>query len=291
MTAEISLPGLHLAFAPEHWTKPGLFLAFVGPPFRVSRQLNDAVRSCVEHIRKFQTLATLVADLQPTLALDRDELERDGHTQAHRSRQFTALIEVMFCELYSTLDGVRYTVLALYRKCRGVQERSTSKLFSRAAARDYGPEFPEEIRLVLAAAHESWFPELRRLRTAFTHGGLGSCMLSQDRHSISYMNPSLGDEATAHVIPDIVSHLNHLASATFAIVDAVFSYLYGRLEPEPKPHLCGVYKHRMYMREVTAELNLSQASGRCMSRSWFDSDPDHRCPVADRCQAYARSAA
>ena len=282
---------LHFEFAPEHWTAPGKFLRFIGPPFAVSRQLNDAVRSCAEHIDKYQTFATLAADLQPTLVLDREELARDGHSPVRRSRQFTAIVEVLVCELYSMLDGLRYTLFVIYRRCRGVQQKSTNQLFAKAASRGYGAEFPEDLRIVLAAAYGDWLPELRRLRTAFTHGGLGFCSLARDGDRIAYINPSLGDSATAHVIPDIVAHVNRLAEGVFTLLREVFGYLYSQLEPRPSDQACGVYRNRFYMRKVAPTHDLNRGSGVCASRSWFDAEADFRCPLADTCEAYHRTAA
>lgn len=291
MGSSVQEPSLHLTFAPEHWTAPGKFLRFIGPPFVVSRQLNDAVRSCAEHIDKYETFATLASELQSKLALDREELDRDGHTPATRSRQYAAMVEVLVCELYSMLDGLRYSLFAIYRRCRGVQQKSTSQLFSKAAAGGYGSDFPEDLRMLLAAAYADWFPELRRLRTAFTHGGLGLCSLSRDGDCIAYMNASLGDTATAHVIPDIVTHVNHLADGVFTLLRAVFGYLYSQLEPVPSDQPCGVYRNRFYMRKVAPTSDLNHNSGVCTSRAWFDEEPDFRCPLANTCEAYHRTAA
>lgn len=280
---------LHFAFAPERWTAPGKFLRFDGPPFAVSRQLNDAVRSCADHIDKYETFAALATDLQSGLHLDREELDRDGHTPATRSRQYAAMVEVLICELYSMLDGLRYTLFAIYRRCRGVQQNSTNQLFARAASRGYGADFPDALRVPLAAAYTDWFPELRRLRTAFTHGGLGSCFPSPDSNRITYMNSSLGDSATAHVIPDIVALVNRLANGVFALLRAAFGYLYSRLEPVPSEQSCGVYRNRFYMRKVVPTSDLNRGSGVCASRGWFDAEPDFRCPLANTCEAYHRT--
>lgn len=279
-----------MQFQPALWTPAGKFRLFLGAPFVNSRALNEAVQSCVDHTRKYETFAELASELKPKLALDRDELETNGYTPAHRSRQFAALIEVLICELYAVLDGLRYTTFAVYRKVRGVQSGSTSRFFSKAAERTYGKDFPEELLTLLTAAYVDWFPELRRLRTAFTHGGLGSCSMSQDRTQISYMNSSLGTNEVAHVVPNIVSHLNEIAAAVFKLVHEFFEYLYSRLEQVESDQFCGFYRGRAYMRRVKPEALLEWSSGICTSRQWFDGDgaPEFRCPLADECAAYHR---
>lgn len=285
-----SEPRFHLLFAPESWTSPGKFLAFLGPPFERSRSLNDAVRSCTEHLHKYETFATLATDIQPTLVLDREELARTGFSSGRRSQQFAAIIEVLVCELYSLLDGIRYTLYRAYPRCRGVQQTSTSKLFSRAVERAYGPEFPEAIRALLADAHDDWFFELRRLRTAFTHGGLGSCSLDRDSEKVAYMNSSLGTDTRAHVIEDIVSHVNRLSLGVFGLLRGVFDSLFSELHPIPSDQMCGINKNRIYMRKVAPTQDLSRSSGECISRTWFEAEREFFCPLADKCDAYGSTA-
>jgi hypothetical protein len=280
-----------MQFQPACWTPAGKFLRFLGPPFTVSRALNEAVQSCADHIRKYETFAELAAELAPKLALDRDELETQGHSPANRSRQFAALIEVLVCELYSVLDGIRYTTFHIYRKVRGVQSSSTSKLFSKASERSYGKDFPDELLAIFAAASPDWLPELRRLRTAFTHGGLGSCWLSQDRTEIIYTNSSLGNDAVAHVIPDIVAHVRRLATAVFELTHDFFEFHYGQLQQNECSQFCGFYRGRGYMRKVKPEAQLDWGSGICVSREWFDNEPEFKCPLAGECAAYRRTTA
>lgn len=184
-------------FRPTEWTPAGKFLQFLGPPFTVARRLNQAIQSCADHTRKYETFAELAAELEPKLVLDHEELDTQGFTPAARLRQYAAMIEALVCELYSILDGIRYTTAHIYGKVRGVQSSSTSKLFSRASEGAYGEGFPDELTALFSAANRDWFPELNRLRTAFTHGGLGSCSLSEDRQVVSYMNASLGTDSRA----------------------------------------------------------------------------------------------
>lgn len=120
-----------LQFAPDVWSPPAKFLRFLGKPFPVKKSLQDAIQSCTDHTRKYEVLASLANRIQPTLLEDRRELESDGYTPANRSSEFAALVEVLVCELYSVLDGVRFSLFGLFPKCRGVQKKSTSQLLLR----------------------------------------------------------------------------------------------------------------------------------------------------------------
>ncbi len=279
-----------LQFAPDAWLPAMRFIKFVGPPFLSSKSVHGAIKSCIDHSRKYEILASLANRIQPTLIEDIQQLELNGYTPGARSSEFAAVIEVMVCELYSILDGIRYSLFWMFPNCRGVQQNSTSRLFSRAKSGSYGSEFPEYVRVVLAAANDDWFPELRRLRTAFTHGGLGSCHLDKQTELVAYMNPSLGNAATAHVVPDIVSLVTNLAVAVFGLQKAIFDYLYAQLLPNASYQFCGIYKGRMYRRSVVPTADLNRGSGICDSRDWFETEAEYSCPLASDCPAYARVA-
>lgn len=277
-----------LMFAPEVWTPPAKLKQFLGEPFQVTPQAQESIQSCTDHSRKFEALASLVNRIRPTLILDRQELESNGYSPATRSSEFAALIEVLVCELYSVLDGLRNSIYWLFRGINGVQKKSTGKLFSLAAEGKYSSEFPENIRWLLAEANSAWFLELRRLRTAFTHGGLGSCHFDSKTNMISYMNSSLGTEKGALVIEDIEALVNRLSGSVFALQQKIFDGLYEQLTPVETPQFCGIYKGRMYMRKVTPEKELSRNSGICDSNQWFENEPDYFCGLAKTCPAYHR---
>ena len=46
---------------------------------------------------------------------------------------------------------------------------------------------------------------------------------------------------------------------------------------------------RIYVRYLTIEDRIDFHSGICDSRTWFDDEPDRRCPFATGCGAYARA--
>ncbi|MFM0034004.1 hypothetical protein [Paraburkholderia strydomiana] len=274
-----------LHFNPAGWTPAGRFKQFLGPPFHNSGKIKLALQTIVDHTRKYQVLASLANRLLPTLAEDVAELHANGHTAASRSSEFAAVVETLVCELYSTLDGLRDALFWLFDDVSGLQRKSTEQLFLRAKKRAYGTNFPAEIQNSLAEAYDAWFSDLRLLRTAFTHGALGSCHYSTDTGLVSYMNQNIGERH----IPDIVKRTSQFAEAVFRQQAFVFEQLYARLDQQEQEQFCGFFKGRGYSRVVAPVPNIDWQSGRCHSRNWFDAQPEFRCPLASECQAYARA--
>ena len=50
------------------------------------------------------------------------------------------------------LDGIRRTLFGAYGKVRGMQNKSTEKLFIRAKNNLYGEGFPSDIRIALVTS-------------------------------------------------------------------------------------------------------------------------------------------
>ena len=275
-----------LFFAPDHWTAVRRFSQFIGPPFH-DPEVVKGTKTAASHLDKFEVLAAMANRLTPTLVEDQLELDRDGHTPAIRAREFAALNETLVCELYGSLDGVRRALFGAYRAVEGVQNESTEKLFKRAAAGKYGRLFPEDVRLDLAAAHATWFPTLKKLRTELTHGDIGSCHLDRKTNRVRYMHMGLGTEARAMVIDDIVGQVNDLAKHVSHLVEGVFKHLYARLEPAERRLVCGMYNGRVYERLVNPELALTFDSGRCFSKAWFEKEPSLACPLKEQCGAFS----
>lgn len=273
-------------FAVETWTSPGKFKAFLGPPFKKTPDTEAAIQSCVDHTQKFRVLASLANRIRPMLMEDAADLENRGYSKLEKSNEYAALFEVLICELYCVLDGLRAAIFELFSPCRGVQKTKTSKLFSLASENRYGPEFPAEIRDLLAAAYADWFLELRRLRTAFTHGGLGKCHFDPAVNRVTYMNTSLGNDPGRNSIHDVEAYTNATSGKVFALQNGIFEHLYGKLEQIESTQFCGVYKSRFYSRKVFPVKNLHSGSGKCDSHQWFKTDQGHFCPMADTCEAY-----
>jgi hypothetical protein len=275
-----------LYFDPRRWSPERRFSHFLGPPFSVDVPLSRGVNAVVSHLEKYDILVELATDLIPLLEKDEEELNETGFTSGIGGRKFGALIEAMFSELYSTLDGVRQVVYSIYRGVRGVQNESTYKLFQRAGKSQYGDDFPSALRGALADAYTSWFPRLRLLRSENTHGQIGGCHLSKKR--IQYVHRGLKENERALIIEDIVEYLNQLGRHIRKLVDWLFSFLYEKLEPVERSSLCGVYRERIYERMVAPSADLSFADGRCLSVNWFSKEPELACPLRERCGAYTR---
>lgn len=278
-----------LMFAPEKWSSITKFQQLMGPPFEINREIRKGVNSAGNHMAKFTVLAGLANRLTDQLVEDSAELTEKGYSPAIRSKEFAALIESLFCELYAALDGVRRTLYAAYKKVKGVQNGSTEKLFKRASENQYGPEFPEDIRAVLATAFDSWFPRLRLIRTEVTHGDIGSCHLDEKSEKVFYMHGGLGSGTRALVIEDVVADLNQQSVSVSALVEAIFLSLCSKLEPVERTAYCGIYKGRFYQREVVPSADMTFDSGRCKSRVWFDKEAGYECPLRQSCGAYQRA--
>lgn len=277
-----------MMFAPEAWSPASRFLRFVGPPFPTTAAFTKAIRAAESHRQKLQVLARVANRLRPGLLEDRQELDRDGYTPSDRSKEYAAVTETLFLELYSSLDGVRRTLVQAYAGVRGLREKSTNSLFARAAARNYGPDFPEDIREVLAAAFATWFPELRRIRTELSHGDIGSCHFDRATGLVRYMHGGLGTHQRALIIDDLEGKLNELYGQVTGLVDVVFSWLCSRLEPIERRVPCGLFKGRLYERTMRYAADLDFNVGACFSRNWFETDPEHMCPMRSSCGAYPR---
>jgi hypothetical protein len=285
----VTHPTFQLFFAPSTWSEAQRLQILLGSPYS-AREVSKGVAGIVHHFQKFDTLATLVNRLIPTLEQDRLELERDGFSPSNRSREVAGLIEVLACELYAVLDGVRCSLFGVYKGVQGVQNKSTEKLFKRAATKAFGEGFPENIRSLLADAHADWFYKLRTMRTEVTHGEIGTCHLNPDTGQVSYIHSGLGTKSHALVLDDIVVHLNELADAVRGVVDAICRHLYDGLDKIERNVTCGIHQFLMYERRVRPEAVLTFHSGTCLSRTWFDKESGVKCPMRMKCGAYTSPA-
>jgi hypothetical protein len=220
-----------LIFIPEQWSAVNKFRQLMGPPFDPTPDLGRGVSATENHLEKFVVLAGLADRFKDRLAEDNAELEETGRSSAIRSKEFSALVEALFCELYAVLDGVRRAIYGAYRNVRGVQNKSTERVFKRAAETEYGPEFPDDIRAALACAFASWFPRLRSIRTEVTHGEIGFCHLDEKSHKIVYIHHRLGSRTKALVIDDVAAELSEQYTSVWKLVEAVFQSLYSKLHP------------------------------------------------------------
>lgn len=275
-----------IMFSPQEWTPARRFSFFLGPPFPISRALVQAASAAENRQQKHSILAGLANQLRLGLTEDYQELESAGFTSAARSKRFSAVVETMFLELYSSLDAVRSALFEIYRRVRGVQNKSTSRFFQRAHEHGYGPEFPEPVRQVLSAAYSTWYQELRRIRVELSHGDVGSCHIDPASGKVIYTHDGLGTAKRSLVIDDLEAKINELSNCVFALVDEVFLFLCSQLVPVEVRIPCGVFRGRLYERTVSYGDDLDFHSGACFSRRWFENEPEHLCPIRTRCGAY-----
>ncbi len=278
---------LFLKFAPDQWTPFELFRAFA-PDTYPDQCVASGLTAIQDHLCKYDVIAGLANDLIPTIDEDCNELKESGRSSSRRSRQIAALCEVLVCELYSSLDGLRDTLYGIYKKVKGVQRSSNEKLFKRAKKQEYGDEFSEPLRKALADAFDAWFQDFKKLRTEVTHGQVGYCYLDKKTKRISYSNLGLGNQEKVLVIDDFITHVSCFLTNVRELMDIIFSFLYKMLKQIRRLQICGIFKGRCYSRIVAPKENLSFSDGNCVSWDWFENLEGHQCPLSSKCDAYTR---
>lgn len=279
-----TLPMVRL-FAPEHWGEVDKFKQFYEKSHDFNSDVKKAMAGAKNHFNKAITLRDLAKKLEPNLRIDAAELQEKGFTGAVNSQEFSAVIEEVFTELYSSIDCTRKVIVAIHRKCRGIPD-STSRLFYRAV-NDKISDFPPELRAAFVAA--TWHDELRGIRDELTHSDIGSCHQRADANEISYSHRGLVRDAKPLVIPDVFKKIEEFIAGVNQFLGHVFNFLNRSLKEEPVDVACGIFFGRAYARKLSIADHIDFNSGVCRSRQWFDNDPDRRCPFADGCGAYARA--
>ena len=270
-----------LNFAPDKWNAVTKLCKFGFNPPKHNKLFKRGLQATAHHLQKFQVLAEIASELSPGFEIDRKELDSNGFSHAKYSNQFAAVAECCVNELYASLDGIRDVIYSIFSNIQGIQKKSTGKFFERAKKKEYGDEFPIELYNVLSEAHDSWFFQLRKYRTEFTHGSLGSCSKDIETGKISYIHPGMGDSNKALVINDFIEYINGAYKNVLLLQHIIFEYLYKTLPLEPVTVLCGFYKGLAYTRLIHPESNLTSNSGICKSVHY-----DTQCPLRDKCAAY-----
>lgn len=273
-------------FTPEQWNWEDRFSNFVGVSKVFDREARKGAKTSAGHLAKFEVLAGLANRIVPDLTKDREQFREKGYSDNRYHREFAALIEVLAAELYASLDGIRRVLFAVYRDVKGVQNQSTEKMFRRAADKEYGEGLPENITDALSAAHETWFPSLRRLRSEITHGETGSCHTDDETGRVRYFHEALGHGSKALVVDDVVAEINAWRMGVSQLKEAVFEHLCTMFEDEPLYQVCGMYRGRIYERFVVPSTDLSFGDGYCKSRKWFLKEAKFHCPLRHRCGAF-----
>lgn len=273
--------GFLLNFAPEHWNSVTKFGKFNHQLPKNGKLFQRGVQATADHLQKFQVLAELASEISPGFDIDRKELDANGYSHAKYSFQFAAVAECCVNELYASLDGIRDVIYAVYSSIQGIQKKSTGKLFIKAKNMEYGTDFPKELYQALSEAHDNWFFRLRKYRTEFTHGSLGSCSKNDETGKISYMHRGMGDASKALVIEDFVEYINSVYKNVLLLQHHVFEFFYKTLPLEPVTVMCGFYTGLGYTRLIHPESPLTMHSGICKSENY-----DTPCPIREKCGAY-----
>jgi hypothetical protein len=274
-----------VTFYPEGWNHAKKFQAFLGSPFPVKGELKKGTNTVNGHFQRLQHVLTIANRILVTLPEDARELDETGMSPALRCQEFALLVETMYCEMYSCLDGLRRCVYGIYRNVRKVQNGSTEKFFKLAP--EYGPEFPESFRSKLTDSYGSWFPQLREIRTEVTHGEVGSCYFDRDKKTVTYFQPGINRNERDLIVEDVVSKLNELQENVNELVEHFFKFWYQQLEVRERVVHCGMWNAKMYARIVAPEPGLTFASGCCDSVNWFKDEPHYACPMRENCGAYS----
>lgn len=275
-------------FVPERWSPLDRLRKLTGAPFPDRGLYIEGLMMVAAHLEKYVVLAGLANRLSPELEKDHEELAQHGFTPALRGKEFTAVTETLVCELYAVLDGLRRTLCGAYPKANLPDK--TSRLFKNAQE-GKTRALPEEIRVPLALAQESWFPLLRTFRVSVTHRESGHAFWVKETGLVRYMHTSFVDGPPSFVCEDITSLLNERHEQVVGLVDTIATFMLSQLLPGERRVICGTYKARMYERTVSNREPLTRQSGRCYSREWFEKEEGYACPMRESCDAYSAAVA
>ena len=270
-------------FGPEQWGQVDRFKQFYEGTFSFPSHIKKAVSGVGGHFEKAGILIELANNLAPSLENDIKELRQKGVTRATNSRQISAVVESVFIELYSSVDCMRTIISHMYKSTRGMPD-STRKLFQRIHTDGLGCDFPWELKVAFRNAN--WYEELRIIRDELTHSSLGSCQLDSTTKKISYYHFGIKRQNLPLQIENVFELIESFRVGVNLLLGQVFYFLNSLLKPTPTPIPCGMFKGRIYMRMLVISEKIDFDSGVCMSRQWFDKEPDYCCPFSANCAAY-----
>jgi hypothetical protein len=276
-----------IVFAPHMWGEITKFKHFYYTTYQLSHPETSALNGVEGHFMKYDSLLLLTKELIPKLDEDKEDLRKYGYSDALRSRQLSAIVETIFCELYSTVDCTRRVIVGIYGNLRGIPSKSTHKLFSNAEEGLIDERVPIEIRDALLKAQKDWYPSLQKIRVALNHSTVGHC--SEDNGKISYMHSDLsGSIQNALVSEDIFVKIKEYSAKVNMFLGSVFRCLNNTLIDDPTVQVCGFFGGRLYQRVVSPHEAIDFNSGTCKSYEWFEQDENPTCPFVETCGAYLR---
>lgn len=247
------------------------------------------MRGVTSHFRKAHVLLSLAGRLAPQLEIDLHQINTQGYTPAVNAEEFSAVIEEVFTELYSSIDCARFVIVATNQGCKGMPTKSTRKLFRAVTEGTISTDFPAPLRRAILDAE--WYADLLFLRDALTHRNIGTCHIDRATKEIYYMHNDIEKAGKPLVIDHVIEHAISLCKSVDAFLTQVFTHLNGQLKPQVVDEVCGIFSSRIYMRKLPSTPPITFDSGTCIARNWFDKDDRFRCPFADTCAAYNRAGA
>jgi hypothetical protein len=276
-----------IVFAPDRWGEITTFKHFYYTTYQLNHSASSALNGVEGHFMKYDSLLELTKELILKLDVEKEELKKYGYSDALRSRQLSAIVETIFCELYSTVDCTRRVLVSIYGNLRGISSKSTHKLFANAEEGLIDERVPIEIREALIKAQKDWYPSLQKIRVSLNHSTVGHC--SETNGKISYMHPDLsGSSQNALVSDDIFVEIAEYSSKVNMFLGTVFRCLNNTLIDTPTVQICGFFGGRIYQRIVSPHEAIDFNSGTCKSYEWFEQNENPTCPFADTCGAYFR---
>ncbi len=277
------VPGNVILFYPEKWGEVTKFRHFFHSTYKFNPTVHSALGGVEGHFQKYSILIRLADHLVPNLVEDKEELEKHGQSDCLRSKELAAIIETLFCELYSAVDCARQVVGGVYGKYQGIPSNSTSKLFQNASDNKLDARIPIEIINELKIANTDWFPELRRIRNKVIHSDVGSC--AEQDGKIVYWNNHLIEEKS-NVIEDSLNEIRKYAEKVNKTLGIIFRSLNSTLANKEMIVFCGIFDGLVYERIVESGKVKDFNSGICKSYKWFEKEDRKTCPFSNICGAY-----
>ena len=273
-------------FVPELWGEVDFFRHFHVGTHTFKFDTTKALSGVTNHFQKALILHQLSLKLLPNLAIDAEEIQSKCYTAATNAKEFSAVLEEVFTELYSTIDCTRKVIIAIYPRTRGLQN-STRKLFKKVRCNLLGLDFPTELKQ--AIAESDWYDELLVIRDELTHSDIGHCWIDRETNMVTYMHTGINCDGKPLIINDVIGRIQCLIESINKFLGTIFHFLNTQLKFTTISELCGIFYGRGYLRKLSLETPIDFNSGVCQSHTWFDREVEFRCPFASSCGAYERA--
>lgn len=287
-----------IVFAPELWGEVEIFRKFYNTTYTLGKNAMSALYGVHGHFSRYHVLLALSKRLIPDLKKEYEEIIETGTYDAIRSKELAAIIDSMFCELYSSVDCTCRIIIYIYGRYPGIgiDRNSISGLFKNAVEHKIDDRVPLEIRNALEYGSHNWFQRLRKIRDAINHSSVGDCsdlegkMKGELEPKISYSHLSLANKfGNTHVTDDVFKMLKDFEVNVNLFQGAVYHALNQTLEDKETTQVCGWFGGRVHLRTVSPKEAIDFNSGKCFSRIYFDNGDMPTCPFVNVCGAYVKS--